>query len=113
MPQHQNSVRSRLNRRVTLFTWTTALFLCIIFQQLHPNWCYQDVRNYHKRFLQVQSQDASHLPRTPTTDSITADKRTLTSGSGIGGSVSQPEEIFSTNDQLESNYDEYPVSITV
>lgn len=90
--------------------WTIYLLLIIILQQIQSNACnpHEPRWNYQKQRL--PTDDASDLFVPKTGESLPADKRTLTSATGNGGSLSQPEEIFSVNDQLESNYDEYPVS---
>ncbi|KAI8126678.1 hypothetical protein CVS40_3362 [Lucilia cuprina] len=76
------------------------LLLLLLFQTVQPLFSLHNGQHYNKRFSLVGA--AEKLP---------ADKRTLTSGSGIGGSAGQPEEIFSASDQLESNYDEYPMVV--
>ena len=75
------------------------VLLLLILQATKATTTLQKTKNIDKRYSSYG--DEQNLP---------AHKRTLTSGSGIGGSHGQPEEIFSASDQLELNYDEYPVS---
>ncbi|XP_073824869.1 allatostatin double C isoform X4 [Musca autumnalis] len=91
--------------------WTMYLLLIIMLQQIQLDSCnpHNAVRNYQKRRL--RTNDESDLLSQNEGESLPADKRTLTSATGNGGSISQPEEIFSVNDQLESNYDEYPMVV--
>ncbi|XP_061396148.1 uncharacterized protein LOC133331792 [Musca vetustissima] len=91
--------------------WSIYLLLIIILQQIRPDACnpHESLRNYSKRRL--HSNDDRDLRDFKEGESLPADKRTLTSATGNGGSISQPEEIFSVNDQLESNYDEYPMVV--
>lgn len=72
------------------------LLFLVILQTVQLSFCIHNTQRYNKR-----------LPLVRASEGLPADKRTLTSGSGSSG---QPEEIFSASDQLESNYDEYPVS---
>lgn len=76
--------------------------LILIVQATKPIFCLytlQEHKNVDMRYNSFEGD--SNLP---------IHKRTLISGGGVGGSHGQPEEIFSANDQLELNYDEYPVS---
>ena len=75
------------------------LLLLLVLQATKAAITLQEYKNVDKRYNSYA--DGKNLP---------AHKRTLTSGSGIGGSHGQPEEIFSASDQLDLNYDEYPVS---
>ncbi|XP_065357191.1 CAR1 transcription factor [Calliphora vicina] len=84
-------------------TYTSSggfLLLLLLFQTVQPLFSLHNAQHYNKR-----------LPQVGGSENLPADKRTLTSRSGIGGSAGQPEEIFSASDQLESNYDEYPMVV--
>lgn len=89
----------QLTKRSSHTSFGAFLLFLLIFQMIQPLLGLHNAQQYDKR-----------LSRAGSSTKLPIDKRTLTSGSGIGGSAGQPEEIFSASDQLESNYDEYPVS---
>lgn len=109
MHPHQHLYRypvsAKSNRITPSCRGASLLMLFILLQHVQPHLCNpHESRSYQKR------HPNGEVAFSRAADSLPADKRTLISAVGNGGSVSQPEEIFSANDQLESNYDEYPVS---
>ncbi|XP_075149607.1 allatostatin double C [Haematobia irritans] len=107
MHQHHSSP-VMLYCTIELRIWMKFLLVLILMHRVQSDWSNpHETRKYMKR----RGRDEVPLSSFETTGPLPVEKRTLISATGNGGSISQPEEIFSINNQLESNYDEYPMVV--